>query len=1199
MDGIRLSSGAEFAWNSTTLGSGATDVHLGRISAGVLGLGNGVGQGNITGTFVAERIGLGTTSPYAQLSIVATSTNGLGAPTTLFAIASTTGGTATSTLFSVSNRGNTTIGNSNGSAVSLNIVAASANTTTLNLTNGNTGGLSFNASSNNLQLFGPYGTILSATGNMGNVVLAGQTFSGSAGGSLTLNAGASSGGTDLAGANVSISAGAATGNAAGGSILFRTSIVGSTGSTVQTLSERLRISNTGNIGIASSSPFSKLSVHANNGDTNTTLFAVGSSTASATTTHFLINNIGNVGIGSTSPYAKLSVVGEVVASHFTGTSTTASSFGGNIDVGGTGQQYVGFSSGANALALNASTGTGLTSTASIFMNIDSNNDETTRFFAVGNNNNTLGSATELFRVQEDGNVGIGTTSPGYKLGVFGSASFGNSVSTTRRAEFDTSGRLTIHTSNNAVVDAITQTNFGITGANQGVRMPFYLASTTSTVQGIAASIDVRSESDFTTAANSDTALYFTTMGDGSATEKMRITGSGNVGIGTTSPSVKLETTGDISVTRGAGSYDGALLFGGGTGGTSPALIYGNRTTGGSLLAFYTNSLERVRIDNAGNMGIGTSTPNYNLNVYTNSVSNGNIATLVGLDTGTMNPTVSGSGAVIAFKGIGSNANFGAVGGYGNGTLAGMGLWAGTGSGAPQLYLTSAGNLGLGTTTPAAKLDVYSTSGTAFFVEGGVGGSNIAHFVRRNGATIDVKISGSNSDSSIIYGTSGTDRFAMGYDNSAANFAISAGSALGTTDRLVINSSGKVGIGSSTPRGTLTVSAAGTPNFLDIEMTGAGFGLKLERAASDRPNLQAYALSTGAAANFILNEDGGNVGIATSTPWGLLSINANALGAGVPQFVVGSSTATNFIVANNGRVGIATTTPANTLSVEGSGYITTSLGVGTNNMSTYVIRAAGSIGPSVDASYSLGGSSHTWSCVYYDGGSVGNGCVSDQRFKENIEDKDFGDALGTLSALKLRSFNYKDSTPETPTLGFIAQEVMEVAPEFVFEKNGYLGVKYSDVNWLTFEALQEMNLNLATIASTTTETTPASESFASAFFSAVFAKLVSWFENAENGIANVFVGSIKAKDTVCVGETCVTEDQLKALLEMAGNQDAPAEGGEEPPAEEPPAEDSPAEEPPADEPPVEESPAEEPPAEELPTDGEGETAGGEGAGEPGA
>ena len=54
-------------------------------------------------------LGIGTTTPFAQLTILATSTTGVGSPLNLFAIASTTGGNSTTTLFSVSNTGLTTI----------------------------------------------------------------------------------------------------------------------------------------------------------------------------------------------------------------------------------------------------------------------------------------------------------------------------------------------------------------------------------------------------------------------------------------------------------------------------------------------------------------------------------------------------------------------------------------------------------------------------------------------------------------------------------------------------------------------------------------------------------------------------------------------------------------------------------------------------------------------------------------------------------------------------------------------------------------------------------------------------------------------------------------------------------------------------------------------------------------------------------
>lgn len=115
-DGTITSGTETLEWNNndTTVGArgvffiGTTvntrDVTLTRLSKGTLELGNGL-TSNALGTFVSERLGLGTTSPFALLSVVATSTTGSGAPTTLFAIASTTGGTSTSTLFSVDNTG--------------------------------------------------------------------------------------------------------------------------------------------------------------------------------------------------------------------------------------------------------------------------------------------------------------------------------------------------------------------------------------------------------------------------------------------------------------------------------------------------------------------------------------------------------------------------------------------------------------------------------------------------------------------------------------------------------------------------------------------------------------------------------------------------------------------------------------------------------------------------------------------------------------------------------------------------------------------------------------------------------------------------------------------------------------------------------------------------------------------------------------
>lgn len=114
-----------------------------------------------------------------------------------------------------------------------------------------------------------------------------------------------------------------------GNLIFGTGIDG-TGTTISA----------GNIGIGTTTPYAKLSVHANATDIAQPLFQVASSTAIATTTLFTINNNGNIGIGTTSPYAKLSVEGSsalgnsALAGYFTATSTTATStFAHTVRVG--------------------------------------------------------------------------------------------------------------------------------------------------------------------------------------------------------------------------------------------------------------------------------------------------------------------------------------------------------------------------------------------------------------------------------------------------------------------------------------------------------------------------------------------------------------------------------------------------------------------------------------------------------------------------------------------------------------------------------------------------------------------------------------------------------------------------------------------------------------------------------------------------
>jgi hypothetical protein len=88
-------------------------------------------------------------------------------------------------------------------------------------------------------------------------------------------------------------------------------------------------------------------------------------------------------------------------------------------------------------------------------------------------------------------------------------------------------------------------------------------------------------------------------------ERMRVDTSGNVGIGTSSPTSKLQVSNSTAVDtqiRASNSLSTLTLssFGDGTSGIE--------TTGAYAQRFFTNSAERMRIDSSGNVGIGTSSP---------------------------------------------------------------------------------------------------------------------------------------------------------------------------------------------------------------------------------------------------------------------------------------------------------------------------------------------------------------------------------------------------------------------------------------------------------------------------------------------------------------------------------------------------------------------------------------------------------------
>jgi hypothetical protein len=274
--------------------------------------------------------------------------------------------------------------------------------------------------------------------------------------------------------------------------------------------------------------------------------------------------------------------------------------------------------------------------------------------------------------------------------------------------------------------------------------------------------------------------------------------------------------------------------------------------------------------------------------------------------------------------------------------------------------------------------------------------------------------------------------------------------------------------------------------------------------------------TGTGNSYIL----GNVGIGTSGPVSTLSVKGTT---GVNPFFVASSTGAGLmVIQQNGNVGIGTTNPAN-----------------------FKLQVAGNVGPDANNSYDLGSASNDWRCVYMGNATLGT-CSSDIRLKNNIQELDFTqqignaevDALTQVAGLHLHSFSYNSDPTNNIYHGLIAQEVEQLSPELVTTgTNGYEAVNYGDVEWLTVQAVQQLNLNVASIAGDSAalaSSTPASQKFVAEFFQNLFSKIGSWLADATNGLTDVFANAFHAKNEICVDNQCLNADDVRNLLALVAS-----------------------------------------------------------------
>jgi hypothetical protein len=212
-------------------------------------------------------------------------------------------------------------------------------------------------------------------------------------------------------------------------------------------------------------------------------------------------------------------------------------------------------------------------------------------------------------------------------------------------------------------------------------------------------------------------------GNAANTEKMVITSSGNVGIGTASPGALLEISGIRENQIRLTSYDttaavdetiGGIEFyssdAGNEGVKASISAIAANTEGSAYMTFSTGTnTEKMRIDSAGNVGIGKTPQARNVLDIQRNDTLGSFITHRN-DTGfALNRTYADYGndgdTVEYQERIGVDGNNSSIGNYSNHTLAIQT------NNQNRITILSGGNVGIGTTSPDLKLDVtHATSG---------------------------------------------------------------------------------------------------------------------------------------------------------------------------------------------------------------------------------------------------------------------------------------------------------------------------------------------------------------------------------------------------------------------------------------------------------------------------------------------------------
>ena len=484
------------------------------------------------------------------------------------------------------------------------------------------------------------------------------------------------------------------------------------------------------------------------------------------------------------------------------------------------------------------------------------------------------SCTEKLTITKEGDVGIGITDPKAKLHVY--------------VDNDTNLTLVEILCLERHCDDFS-TNANAEGAYISLKIDDDNASL-----GEVARISWRG--DNADAGEDSGRLGFWTTNDDSCTEKLTITKEGDVGIGITTPSSKLDVNGDINVngnitalnlditgattTIHTDTYTTESLHIQSSGSDAVALKITHDTTNHDIMEVNNSSgVQIFTIDSTGNVGIGITSPVYKLDVD-------------GVMRLGRNDLLGSHGKLIFGKKSSASSSRTATIGYNDTYEFCIADGSDTDGGqlkiaysAPEntIYCKGNGDVGIGTNTPSHKLDIY-------------GGNLVIRTAQ-----------GENGDASIYLGTPHTSAptlykcaiIAEGqgdFSRSKLNFCLSEGGNTSadavtlTHSRMCIDHTGNVGIGlgSTNPTQKLHIQSANPQILIGDSSNGSGqiyfgnsghgVGRKTGLADfTDGNDTVLYTVGSGGtglktSGGYLKLSSGGNVGIGTTSPGYKLDVN---------------------------------------------------------------------------------------------------------------------------------------------------------------------------------------------------------------------------------------------------------------------------------------------------------------------------------------